>query len=241
MKRRPALAMALSVVFAATGISAVTAVSAQAAGSATTASLDWEMNEGAGATVMHDSGPLGLNGSIGKEVQTGVSSGGATGYVFPRLTPNQPPAHPQHLVTVPNAAALNPGSGSFTVEIRYKTTNPFGNLIQKGQSTTNGGQFKIQLPKGKPQCYFKANLGRDGAEYNHAINDGQWHTLKCVRTATNVTLYVDGVKRGSTSGPIGNLTNTYPLTIGGKPNCDQVKVTCDYFGGSVDYVKITKG
>ena len=29
-----------------------------------------------------------------------------------------------------------------------------------------------------------------------------------------------------------------PLTIGGKVDCDQVKVTCDYFAGDIDWVRI---
>jgi concanavalin A-like lectin/glucanase superfamily protein len=203
--------------------------------------LIYNMNEPSGASVMQDSGPLRLNGHIGSEVMTGVSSGGAIGYQFPRLTPNVPPAHPQHLVTIPDNDAVDPGSGNYSVEIRYKTTNGFGNLIQKGQSTTAGGQFKIQLPGGKAQCYFKGPLGKDGVGYQVPLDDGQFHTLLCVKTASSVTLYVDGVKRATKTGPIGTMNNTFPVSIGGKPQCDQIKVTCDYFGGIVDYVKITKG
>ena len=54
MKRRPALAMAVSVALLTAGVSAVAAGSASAAGTGT-ASFDWEMNEGPGATVMRDS------------------------------------------------------------------------------------------------------------------------------------------------------------------------------------------
>jgi hypothetical protein len=46
---------------------------------------------------------------------------------------------------------------------------------------------------------------------------------------------------GHKNGVSGNLNNSFPMTIGGKPKCDQVKVTCDYFVGDVDYVRITKG
>lgn len=203
--------------------------------------MDYEMNESAGARVMGDSGPLGLNGTIGTEVQTGYSVSGAVGYQFPRLTPNKPPAHPEHLVAIPNSDALNPQSSPYSIEIRYRTTNKFGNLIQKGQSTTKGGQIKIQLPKGHPSCYYKGSAGRVGAGWTTPINDGQWHTLLCTLDGTGVKLYVDGVLRGKKTGSPGVIDNTYPVTIGGKPNCDQIKVTCDYFGGTVDYLKITKG
>jgi concanavalin A-like lectin/glucanase superfamily protein len=65
--------------------------------------------------------------------------------------------------------------------------------------------------------------------------------LRCVRTTSAVDFYVDGVRVGHKNGVSGNLDNTFPLIIGGKPKCDQVKVTCDYFSGDIDYVKIDKG
>jgi hypothetical protein len=202
---------------------------------------DYEMNEPAGASVMLDSGASHWNGVIGSEVSTGVTVLGATGYSFPRLTPNTPPAHPQHLVHIPDSDALDPGGSNFAVEIRYRTTNDFGNLIQKGQATTPGGQFKIQLPGGKVQCYYKGTLGRVGVGYGVSLRDGNWHTLRCTRTGNLVELFVDGVRRDHKSGSIGTLSNAYDWTVGGKSNCDQIKVTCDYFGGTVDYVKLTKG
>jgi hypothetical protein len=203
--------------------------------------IQWDMNEPPGATVMHDSGPLGVDGIIGSEVQTGTVVSGATGYQFPRLKPNTPPTHPQHLVQVPDQPAIDPGTSPYTIEIRYRTTNGFGNLIQKGQSHTSGGQFKIQLPGGRPQCYFKGSNGRVGVGWRTPIDDGAWHVLRCVKDDTAVSLFVDGVQVARHVGDPGNLDNSFPITIGGKPDCDQVKVTCDYFGGTVDYVTITKG
>jgi hypothetical protein len=206
-----------------------------------TVTMTYEMNEAPGASVMVDSGTGGHDGQIGTEVETGKVVDGATGYHFPRLKPNTPPAHPEHNVIVPDTDDLDPGSGNYSVEIRYRTTNRFGNLIQKGQAKSSGGQFKIQLPGGRPQCYFKGPLGKDGVGWKHELNDGQWHTLLCVKTADSVTLYVDGIKRRRKVGPMGDINNTFPLSIGGKTKCDQIKVTCDYFGGDVDYVRITKG
>lgn len=211
------------------------------ASAVTSPAISWDMNEGPGASVMRDSGPLGIDGQIGNEVMTGTSVDAAVGYQFPRLKPNTPPAHPEHLVVVPDQTALDPESGDYSVEIRYRTTNGFGNLIQKGQSRSAGGQWKIQLPGGRPQCYFKGSAGRAGAGWKTPINDGRWHTLLCVRTPDSVTLYVDGVRRGRKVGPTGTISNRFPITIGGKQKCDQVKVTCDYFGGTIDYVRITKG
>ena len=40
-------------------------------------------------------------------------------------------------------------------------------------------------------------------------------------------------------GSTGKISNTRPISIAGKLNCDQVTTTCDYFTGDIDYVKIT--
>ena len=53
----------------------------------------WQMNEAPGFRTMVDSGGHGLNGTIGSRVQVGTAlSGGGTGYRFPYLQPNTPPA-----------------------------------------------------------------------------------------------------------------------------------------------------
>jgi hypothetical protein len=202
---------------------------------------DYEMNEPAGATVMVDTGSTPVDGTVGSEVITGATYDGATGYRFPRLTPNTPPAHPEHLVSIPDGPSVDPGADDYSIEIRYRTTNKFGNLIQKGQAATVGGQIKIQLPKGRPSCYYKGSSGRVGIGGPSSLADGAWHTLVCTRTSTAVDLYVDGVHVGHKNGASGTIDNSFPMTIGGKPQCDQIKVTCDYFGGDVDYVKLVKG
>ena len=73
------------------------------------------------------------------------------------------------------------------------------------------------------------------------LNDNQWHTLTCVLTSSSVTMYVDGVFRNRKNGATGTINNTIPMTVGGKINCDQIEVTCDYFSGQIDYIEITKG
>jgi hypothetical protein len=227
----------------ATALVAVVLAAPALAQPATAGSLthDYEMNEARGASVVHDTGATRVDGQVGSEVTTGVWSSGAKGYRFPYLRPNTPPAHPQHLVTVPDGPSVDPGTSDYSIEIRYRTTHAFGNLLQKGQSQTAGGQVKIQLPKGRPTCYFKGSQGRVGTGAKAPIDDGQWHVIVCTRTAGAVDFYVDGVRVGHKNGVSGKIDNRFPLTIGGKPQCDQVKVTCDYFSGDVDYVRIQKG
>lgn len=200
----------------------------------------WQMNEGPGARVMVDSSGHGLNGVIGSHVQTGVAlTGGGTGYRFPYIKPNTPPPDPEHIVTVPNDSRLNPGTGDFAVELRMRTTHSFGNVIQKGQAGSKGGYWKFQQPSGKITCLFRGSLGSStGTSGTVRVNDGNWHTVRCERTSAMVTMWVDGVQTSRNRNATGTIANTRPVTIAGKGNCDQVTITCDYFSGDIDYVKI---
>jgi hypothetical protein len=201
----------------------------------------WQMNEAARATTMRDSSGNGRNGTIGAHVQTGVAlTGGGTGYRFPYIKPNTPPADPGHLVTVPNSTALNPGTGDYAVEFRMRTTHSFGNVIQKGQAGAPGGYWKFQQPSGKIACLFRGSAGSSTASAGSTVrvNDGNWHTVRCERTPSMVTMMIDGVVTSRNRNATGNISNTRPVTIAGKGNCDQVEITCDYFSGDIDYVRI---
>ncbi|GIF14397.1 LamG-like jellyroll fold domain-containing protein [Actinoplanes teichomyceticus] len=198
----------------------------------------WAMNEPPGATRMIDSSGNGLNGQIGREVGTGIFHHGSTGYRFDRLEPDTPPARPGHLVVVPDASALNPGDRDFAVTLRLRTTHHFGNIVQKGQSTTEGGNFKLQIPNGRVQCLFRGSRGVLEAIAPYSINDGDWHVVTCVRVSTGVALAIDGRRVAGREGWTGPIYNNWPLTIGGKLDCDQRTVGCDYYAGDLDYLSI---
>jgi hypothetical protein len=202
----------------------------------------YQMNERAGSTALVDSSGNGLNGSIGSEVLEGTSTGGAVAHRFPYLAPNTPPAHPGHLDTVPHNSKLNPGTSAFAVTMRVKWTNNFGNMIQKGQSGVAGGYFKWEAPTGVVRCLFRDSAGVSRtATSKTALNDGRWHVIRCERTPQGVTMTVDGAVRSNVAGATGSISNTAPLSIAGKYSCDQVKVTCDYFVGDIDWLQIDRG
>jgi hypothetical protein len=222
----------------------VVALAAPADAAATRTTALWNMNEAAGATTMVDSSGNGRNGTVGSDVQTGVSVLGAVGYRFPFILPNQPPARPQHLVTVPDNPLLDPDTADYAVTVRYRTTRNFGNVLQKGQNGAAGGYWKFEQPNGFITCLFRNGSGVQRAVQSpRALNDGAWHTVRCERTATALTLTVDGavVRRAALATPLGSIANSRPLSIGGKLNCDQDTITCDYFVGDIDYVRIQKG
>jgi hypothetical protein len=192
---------------------------------------------------MTDGSGNGIHGSIGSAVATGVTYDGATGYRWSHTAPNQPPPKPERLIQVDDDR-LNPGTGDYAIEMRFRTTRSFGNMIQKGQSNNRGGYFKWQIPNGKITCLFRgyddAGNRRQRAVNSGAtpLNDGDWHTVRCERNGTTLTMTVDGRVTGRASGSTGRIANNVPLTIGGKLNCNQDTITCDYFVGDIDYVLI---
>jgi hypothetical protein len=234
MRRR-----SLALLVALAGVMAV-AVPAHAA--VNTPVAVWQMNEPSGSRRMGDSSGNGISGTIGSHVLVGTAlSGGGTGYRFPYLQPNRPPADPQHLVVVQHHARLNPGTGAFAVEVRLRTTHSFGNVIQKGQAGSAGGYWKFEQPNGKISCLFRGSVGSSTATSGtRRVNDGRWHTVRCERSSSSVVMKVDGVVTGRNSNATGSIANTKPLTIAGKLSCDQVNTTCDYFAGEIDYVKIQR-
>ncbi|MGX6600743.1 LamG-like jellyroll fold domain-containing protein [Micromonosporaceae bacterium Da 78-11] len=201
----------------------------------------WDMNETTGATTMRDSSGHGIDGRIGSEVGVGAEESGSQGYRFDRLEPDTPPAHPQHLIMVADNDGLNPGERDFAVTVRLRTIHKFGNVIQKGQATVPGGNWKIQIPNGRPQCVFRGAKGTMLASAPKALNDGAWHTITCLNSGSGLTLSVDGTTVAGRSGRTGRIANSWPLSIGGKSSCDQSDVGCDYFAGDIDYVRIDAG
>ncbi len=219
----------------------VTTAFAAPASAATLA--DWEMNEAPGSHTMIDSGPNHINGTIGAAVQTGASFGGATAYRWAFTSPTAPPAKPERLVQVPNNSKLNPGSGNYTVTMRYRTSQHFGNMVQKGQAGSAGGYFKIENPNGQINCVFRGvkngSFLRKAVQSPAVLSNNQWHTVVCARTSNKLTLTVDGTLVATASGSSGNISNNRPITIAGKLECDQIATTCDYYTGDIDYIQIS--
>lgn len=226
------------------------ATTTQASGQSTVVA-DWELNESTNSSVMTDSTGNGHDGAImqpNSDLLTGQHfDSGTTGYHWTTRCPACLPVALKRVVQVPDtsdgALDIPDPSVPYVLQFRYRTTHPYGNIMQKGQSATPGGQIKVQLPKGKVQCLFKgANGWRVGAGTGtHLYNDGQWHTVQCVHTASYVEVWVDGVRIARKNGSTGPINNSYPFTVGGKPDCDQVKVTCDYYSGDLDWITVSHG
>ena len=128
----------------------------------------------------------------------------------------------------------------WTVEFRFSTDKSHGNIMQKGQSSARGGQIKVEDASGL-RCVFKGASSTVVATGTQRLDDGVWHTVACVHTATSVSQWVDGVLVAQTAGRTGPIDNGEPFVLGGKRLCDQRAVGCDYYSGSIDWVRVLHG
>lgn len=202
----------------------------------------WELDEPAGGRVLVDSGPQALHGTIGSSVQRGVPVpvAGATAHVFSAVDPDRSPVDPGRLDVVPHDARMNPGPGDFAVTVRLLTTAPQGNVVQKGQASSAGGYFKIDMDDGRVACLFTGDAGTLHVRSSARIDTGRWTEVRCHRSAAALSLYVDGVLVHHRAGVAGTVANAWPLTIAGKSSCNQITVGCDYYSGAIDRVTLTR-
>ncbi len=208
----------------------------------------WNMNEPPGAKVLVDSSANHINGTIG----TSITLNGAV-HSFPQVQRgfNNATFDPQHLDVV-NDPRTNPGTSDFTVTARIKIAKPsdaFGNVMQKGQSGSLTGFWKIELDgptRGLVFCGFTSIVNgvttAGGIRSPINVADNQWHVVTCERGPGFVSTTVDGHTTKQMHA-VGNVVNNVPLTIGGKGNCTAATLhhDCDYFEGQIDYVQIQTG
>jgi hypothetical protein len=196
------------------------------AASTMTVVAQWAMNETSGTT-MTDSSGYGNNGTLYNVQTTG------SGYVFDGTTSK---------VIVPNSASLTPGSNDFSYTVTMQTSvfPPSGtdyDLIRKGTGITTGGEFKLEVVYnrgvGKPKCVVQDSLGNTASQRgNMSVTDGLPHTITCSKTATSLTLIVDGASYPTTANYTGAITSKKPLTIGIKAPT-ATGVGADWYNGTM--------
>ncbi len=195
----------------------------------------WHMDESPGATTMADSSGNGNNGTIQygtsnpQNPTLGVPGFTGTGYSFNG-------SNLGGYVQVPAAADLNPGSANLTLTAHVNFTTLPGvdyDIIRKGLSTTAGGDYKMEiLSSGYAHCWFRGSKGL-GITKAVALNNGAWHTIKCIKTATSIQLVVDGTTK-TAAATIGSIANASDVFVGAKPGDD-------FYNGVLDEVSIAVG
>jgi hypothetical protein len=209
----------------ASAASNATAVVTAGSGQAGLAAL-WHMDETSGS-VMHDATAAHHDGTI-FSVQLGAAGWSGTAFGFSG----------NGYVSVPSAADLNPGSQTITITMHLKSTSvpatPDWDLIRKGLYTSSGGEYKMEYqPTGQASCGFKGSSNYGELITGPAIDDGQWHTVQCVKTASAIKVVVDGQVFSKTI-TIGTIANSVAIPIGARPGSE-------YFKGSLDEASIQVG
>ena len=196
----------------------------------------WELDEDPGSTVLVDADGD-RDGTIGESVElTGDSR-----HRWSTVAPDDSPYDPGRVHLVEDHPDLDPGDERTVVLVRLRTDSSKGNIVQKGQSGTSGGFFKMEMDDGRVACQFRGSDGSVFVRSDERIDDGAWHDVLCERDGDTVTLVVDGSVAERTDGTTSTISNEMPFAIGGKSSCDQDSVGCDYFSGELGRVVLAKG
>lgn len=209
---------------------------------------DWSLDEARGAFVAADSSGNALHGDVGRDVVAGETTPTGRGY---RFRGDWRIVNDERLVTWQDDDRLDPGTQPFAVTLRVKTGALDPNIMQKGQNNQAGGYWKFVLKKGWPRCHFEDSTGRilaigfvKDVRPETKVADNTWHTLRCEKTAKGVKATINYGEPGQISkfkrGTLGTINNAQPMFLGGKLFCDGGDVTCDYFAGAIDWVRIER-
>ena len=214
----------------------------------------WHMDEAeAGTETMQDCARAdGANKGTTSNVRAGDGGDPAVTDTDCRAHPDQTPDEnngyffdgtaPESVVTVPDAASLNPGSAdiSFTAHVNFVTapaaTSDYG-VMRKGPGSTQ--HYKMELKpnatktRTRARCSFSGSSGRTTITKGPDLING-WHTLTCFKNNNQIGLTVDGNTFTKTI-TIGSITNSNPVTIGRNEDGD------DQYHGSMDELSITIG
>jgi hypothetical protein len=182
---------------------------------------------------------LAVNGGAVKT----VAHGNGQGLAFPAKCAGA--ACARVVLQAADVPDLNPGSRNLrygaNVLLSPAETSSGENIMQKGYSTA-GGQYKLQVDgiSGKPTCVLsdQTDPAIHVAKSQTSVADGDWHTLECRRTGTELTILVDDQPGGSATVPATlEVVTPQPLSLGGKGT----GVNNDQFHGSLDDVWISIG
>ncbi|WP_306212533.1 LamG-like jellyroll fold domain-containing protein [Actinoplanes sp. RD1] len=134
---------------------------------------------------------------------------------------------PRAVLEGPDDADLDPQTRPFRWGARVRVTKAqlgtagSANVVQKGVADTDS-QWKMQIGarQGKAHCVVVGQGGTRAVIHlvrsSVGVADGDWHEILCRRTATLLTVYVDGKDRGHVTIPASlSVANALPLRIGG--------------------------
>lgn len=146
---------------------------------------------------------------------------------------------------------LAPGSRDFTFGATFSldadsdgdTPDDGNNLLQRG-SYDDPGQFKLQVDGQRPSCRILGDEGDTLVEADTRVIPGEWYTVSCTRTASEVALTLAHYGRSGEEqtwrkvGVTGAIDlGALPLSVGGKVRPDgSPRTSADQFNGVIDDV-----
>jgi hypothetical protein len=138
--------------------------------------------------------------------------------------------------------ALNPGTRPVQYGASLLMTDADladgANVLQKGYSVGGVSQFKLQVDhrQGHPSCVIASRARIYRAQPKLNIADGTWHDVACSRSASRLSIIVDGTERASVAVPASlSIANAEPLRVGGKG----ANKGNDQYAGQIDNVFLT--
>ena len=116
---------------------------------------------------------------------------------------------------MPNSNALNPGNANVTISSYLNTTSlpKTGDydLVRKGDCPAQ--DYKVELlPSGQIKCTIQGSASRHSASGGSGLNNGKWHHVVCIKTASQIETVVNGTVVATTKAAVGSISDTTPLT-----------------------------
>ena len=131
-------------------------------------------------------------------------------------------------VNVTPTSALNI-SGSITMEAWFNLKSTSGSQPILAKHTSANGYALVY--EGGPICYINSTIVN--ATGNATISANTWHHFACTYDGSQITIFIDGLRRANASYGNGIPNNSRPLAIGTRDIMDR------FFNGSIDEVRIS--
>ena len=143
---------------------------------------------------------------------------------------------------VPQSDELSAVDRTVTLTVHFKspTVSNTGeqdwDLMRSAGGYYDGDEYKIEYnPDGSVLCAFKGSTGYKEV-FSAPLTLNQWHSVQCVKTATQVKTIVDGVTTTG-SATIGTIVLTKGLIFGAHPSAAETGAS-EFFRGQLDEASI---
>jgi hypothetical protein len=196
------------------------------------------MQETSGTTMADTSGNGNTGNLVGK-VKVGVTPG-PTGFTSAYSFPG---SSSKSTVDVPYSPTLVAGPANIDISFWLNTTHlPTSgdyDLVRMGDYPFP--EYKVELVnKNQIECTFHHASTGAFAQGGAGLNNGQWHFVQCVKTASQIQTWIDGTEVASTNAAIGTVIPSQDAFIGahGLPG---TSAGFDWYQGELSDVEISFG